>query len=134
MFDGLLRNWASPAHRTQLLGEIAAIDQMAMDADKKPFAQLTPERRKELLLGFDRDALKAGPPSTEKLNAFEAMMAGPSVVRPGWVRMKGLIINIYYNSEIACTQELIYEHVPGKWVPSMKATPETRPFASGGPF
>jgi hypothetical protein len=30
------------------------------------------------------------------------------------------------------TQELVYEHVPGKFVASLKTTPETRPFAGVG--
>ncbi len=35
-------------------------------------------------------------------------------------------------SEIGMTQELVYEHVPGKWVPSLEMTPGMRPFASPG--
>jgi hypothetical protein len=32
------------------------------------------------------------------------------------------------------TKELIYEHVPGTLVPSIKTTDTTRPWASAGPF
>jgi hypothetical protein len=63
------------------------------------------------------------------------MVAGPPTMNPAYVRLKGLIIALYYNSEVACTDELVFEPVPGKYVPSMKVTPETRPFAGlGGPF
>lgn len=134
LFDRMLTRWASPASKIKLIGAIEDINKAAMAADKKGFAALTPARRKELLLAYDSAALKPGPVRTEKLNAFEAMMAGPPVMNPGWVKLKGLVINLYYNTEVAMTKELIYEHVPGKWVPSFKVTPETRPFAAGGPF
>jgi hypothetical protein len=62
-------------------------------------------------------------------------MAGPSVAKPGFLKVKEMVIALYYVSEVALTQELIYEHNPGEWVPSMKVTPDTRPFAgTGGPF
>lgn len=135
LIDGMLRNWASVATRTRLTGAIAEIDKLALDADGKTFAALAPARRKDLLLTYDREALKPGPKRTEKLNAFEAMIAGPPVMNPGWVTLKDLTISLYYTSEVAMTQEQIYEHVPGTWVPSLKITPGMRPFAgNGGPF
>ena len=134
VLDRMLGNWASPERRTALVAELAGIEQMAVAADGKSFAALTPARRKELLVARDRDGLKPGPTPEKPKNAFEAMIMGPPVMNPSWQRLKGLVINIYYNSEIACTQELIYEHVPGEWVPSLKVTPETRPWASAGPF
>lgn len=132
--DGMLVNWASPATRTRVSGVIAEIDKLALDADGKGFAALAPARRKELLLPYDKAALKPGPKPKEKLNALMAMMAGPPVMNPAWVTLKDLVISLYYSSEVAMTKEIIYEHVPGKWVPSLKITPETRPFASSGPF
>lgn len=134
LIDGMLVNWASENTRTQIAGVIAAIDQLALDADKKHFAALTPERRKELLLPYDKEAMKPGPKPKEKLNALMAMMAGPPVMNPAWVKLKDLVITLYYSSEMAMTKEEIYEHVPGKWVPSLKITPGMRPFTSGGPI
>ncbi len=133
--DGMLTNWASAKTRTLLTGTLTEINALAMASDKKAFAALTPERRKALLVEHDKAALKPGPPRTEKLGAFAAMMAGPPVMNPGFLKLKDIIIALYYSSEVALTKELIYEHVPGQWVPSMKITPETRPFAGvGGPF
>ena len=133
--DGMLAQWASAKTRTLLTDTLTEIDALAMAGDKKAFAALAPERRKALLIDYDKAALKPGPPRTEKLGAFAAMMAGPPVMKPGFLKLKDLVIALYYSSEIALTKELIYEHVPGKWVPSMKVTPETRPFAGvGGPF
>lgn len=134
LIDGMLANWASAATRTQIAGVIAQIDKLAQDGDKQSFALLTPARRKELLQPYDRDAMKPGPKPTEKLTALQTMMAGPPVMNPAWVKLKDLILSLYYSSEVAMTQELIYEHVPGKWVPSLKITPGMHPFASGGPI
>ncbi len=135
LFDKLLTTWASAAHREQLTTAIAEIDTLAMTNDKKPFSALTPARRKALLVEHDKEALKPGSAPKEKLTGLMAMVAGPPVANPGYVRLKDLVIALYYSSEIASTKELVYEHVPGKFVPSFKITPDTRPFAGvGGPF
>ena len=135
LFDGLLATWASASHRVMMVNTIDAVDKLAMDSDKKGIAALTPARRKAMLLDYDRAALKPGPNPTEKVNALMAMMGGPPVMNPGWLKLKDLVISLYYSTEVAMTKELIYEHVPGKWVPSLKVTPETRPFSGlGGPF
>jgi hypothetical protein len=38
------------------------------------------------------------------------------------------VIALYYYSETAATSELIYEHVPGNYEPSLKVTAQTRPY------
>lgn len=132
LLDGMLANWASEATRAQIGAVLAAIDRLA--ADGKGFAAQALARRKELLLAYDSDALKPGPKRTEKLAGLAAMMAGPPVMNPDWLKLKDLILSLYYNSEIGMTSEQVYEHVPGKWMPSLQITPGMRPFASGGPF
>ncbi len=132
LFDTMVRDWASAARRTELTGAIAEIDALAMTADKKTFAALSPARRKAILVEHDKAALKPGPPPKEKLSAFQAMTAGPPVTNPAYLKVKELVIALYYSSEIACTQEQVYEHVPGKFAPSIPVTPETRPFAGTG--
>lgn len=133
LLSGMIRDWASPETRTELVGAIEAIGKKL--GGDKGFADMDPAKRKELLSAYDADAVKPGPPPKKKLSGFAAMVAGPPTMNPAYVRLKGLIINLYYNSEIACTKELVYEHVPGKFVPSLKVTPESRPFAGlGGPF
>ncbi|MEP6867679.1 MAG: gluconate 2-dehydrogenase subunit 3 family protein [Novosphingobium sp.] len=134
LIDGMLRHWAAAPTRIQLAGAIAEVDRLALAADHKGFAALTPARRKQLLLPYDAAALKLGPPRTEKLTGLMGMMAGPPVMNPAWVTLKELILALYYSSEVALTRELVYEHVPGKWVPSLKITPGMRPFANVGPF
>jgi gluconate 2-dehydrogenase gamma chain len=130
--DGMLANWASASTKANVIGALTAIDKLAMASDKKGFAALTPARRKALLVGHDAAALKSGPPPKVKLTGLAAMLAGPPVMDPNYLRLKGLIISLYYNSQIAMTKELVYEHNPGAWVPSLKITPETRPFAGTG--
>jgi gluconate 2-dehydrogenase gamma chain len=135
LLDKMLANWASPSRRLALIGAMSEIETLALTSDKKGYARLDPARRKALLLDHDKAALKPGPPPKEKLSALLAMVAGPPVANPAYLKLKELVITLYYASEVALTQELIYEHVPGKFVPSLKATPETRPFAGvGGPF
>lgn len=128
-FDALLVTWASPERRVELAGALSRIDALAKEQDGKGFAELTPERRKELLVAHDKAALKPVP-RAEKLKGMRAMMAGPSVADPGYAKLKELLVVLYYYSEEALTTELVYEHVPGGWTPSVKVTPETR--ATGG--
>ncbi len=90
-------------------------------------------KRKEALLAFDKDAVKPDPNAKEKLTGLAALIGGgAATMNPGYVKLKELVIALYYNSETAMTKELIYEHVPGKFVPSLPVTPETRPFAGVG--
>ena len=126
LISGMLKNWASPETQVKLAGAIDAIGKLGND-----FAGLDAAKRKALLLKYDAEAVNPGPPPTGKQNPL-AMMMGPPVMNPDYVQLKGLVINLYYASEIASTKELVYEHVPGKYVSSMPVTPETRPFAGVG--
>ena len=49
-------------------------------------------------------------------------------------KLKELVLVLFYASEAGLTSDLSYEHVPGKWQPSIKVTPETRPAAAFGIF
>lgn len=131
--DAMLANWASSEHRVQLTGTMNAIDSAAKEQQGQPFAKLTPEKRKELLVAYDKAALKPAP-RKDKLTGMQAMMAGPSVADPGYAKLRELIILLYYYSEEALTTELVYEHVPGGWTPSVKVTPETRTTGGLGMF
>jgi gluconate 2-dehydrogenase gamma chain len=133
--DAMLVDWASPERRAELMGAMEEIDELANSASGKGFTALDVAKRKELLLAHDKEAVKPGPPPKIKPTGLAAMVGGIPTVNPPYVKLKELIINLYYSSEIASTKELIYEHVPGKYVASLKVTPETRPFAGlGGPF
>lgn len=131
VLDGMMRNWASAKTRTELAGALAAIEAAARASDKTVFAALSPERRKAVLIEHEKAALKPVP-RKEQLTGLAALMRPPSVADPGYYRLKSMIIALYYNSEVAMTQELIYTHVPGPYQPSVKIEPGTRPEAGGG--
>lgn len=132
-FDGLLANWASPETRTAITAALAAIDKAAMEAEKASFVALAPDKRKVVLAAHDKVALTPVP-RKEKLTGLAALIGGPTVIDPGYARLKDLLVSLYYATEVALTQEIIYEHAPGKWVASLKITPDTRPFAGVGLF
>lgn len=147
--DALLRNWAAPPRRAELIAALDAIDAGARKAKGKSFAALTADARHEFLSAHDAAALRppspdaaANPtakaptvadPKSGKLKQGPGSMTsryGPRVADPGYAKLKELIVVLYYYSEPALTQELVYEHAPGEWRPSVPVTPETR--ASGG--
>ncbi|MET0251882.1 MAG: gluconate 2-dehydrogenase subunit 3 family protein [Novosphingobium sp.] len=161
-FDGLLRNWASPKRRDELVAALERIDKLALSQDKRGFAKLSPARRAALLTIHDAEALKppsapaaapaAGNPPSSTFDpnygrpkqtppqAQESQtkpegesffgVTGPTATDPAYLKLKELIVTLYYVSEAGLTQELTYEHAPGKWQPSIPVTAATRP--SGG--
>lgn len=133
LFDGLLRDWASPDRHAALVGALGRIDAVAREQTKKGFAELSPAERAAVLKPFDVAALKSVP-RTDGKKGLSAMMADPSVVDAGYAKLKELIVVLYYYSEPGMTQELAYEHAPGKWQPSIPVTPDTRPAGGTGPF
>jgi gluconate 2-dehydrogenase gamma chain len=131
--DSMLLNWASPARRTEISGAIDAVDKFSLEQAQKNFVALNEAKRKEVLLTFDKNAVKANPNPKTKPTGLAAMMGGGvTPMNPGYVKLKELVINLYYASEMASTKELPYEHVPGAFVASFPVTPETRPFAGVG--
>jgi gluconate 2-dehydrogenase gamma chain len=133
LVDALLVNWASPETREAIGGSLARLDATAQAQHGKTFAALTAAERAAFLTDYDKAALKPvpPPPGAKSANPFAPTVY---VIDPGYLRVKGLIIALYYSSEIGLTQELIYEHVPGTWQPSIKLEPGMRPFAGTGPF
>lgn len=131
--DGLLLNWASADTRTKVSGALARIDAAARAQKGKGFAALTPAERAAILRPHDAAALKTvpPPPGEPKANFFIQTV---HVADPGYHRIKDLVLQLYYFSEVAATSELIYEHVPGKFEPSVKLTPQSRPYLGSGPF
>ena len=131
--DALLKDWASPETRSAIAGALARIDAAAIAQKQSGFAALTPVEREVVLRLHDASALKSVPPPPDapKTNFFSGVSY---VADPGYLRIKDLVINLYYYSEIAASHELIYEHVPGQWQPSIKLTPQSRPYLGVGPF
>jgi gluconate 2-dehydrogenase gamma chain len=132
-FDALLRDWASAETRTVVDGALTRIDTAAMAAKGKGFVALTPVERAEVLTPHDVAALKSAPkPSNAPKGSVFSQI--PSVVDQGYYKVKDLVLLLYYYSEPAATSELIYEHVPGKFEPSIKLTATSRPYLGAGGF
>jgi gluconate 2-dehydrogenase gamma chain len=131
--DAMLANWASANTRKGVSGALDRINAAAMTAKKKAFVALTPTERAAVLATHDVAALKPvpRPANAPKESLF---LAAPYVADQGYLTLKDLVINLYYYSEIAASKELIYEHVPGKFEPSIKLTPASRPYLGLGPF
>ncbi len=131
--DGMLANWASATTRTALSGALGRIDAAAKTQKGKGFAALSVAERVALLKPHDAAALKstAAPPGAPKVVFFSPTTY---VTDQGYFKLKELVINLYYYSEIATSKELVYEHVPGTYEPSIKLTPQSRPHLGVGPF
>jgi gluconate 2-dehydrogenase gamma chain len=126
-FEGLLVNWASPQTRTSLETVLARID--GLSGDGRSFAALTPEDRHRLLSAHDAAAMQ---PSDRTETVFISARAVPTDAAYG--RFKDLIVSLYFMSQAALTQELVYQHVPGRWEPSTPVTATTRPWADVSNF
>jgi gluconate 2-dehydrogenase gamma chain len=131
--DGMLATWASPSSRKAIVEALDRIDVAAKASKKKGFAALSAADRNAVLLPHDKAALVkvAPPPNAPKSHPFAPVNW---VADQGYLKAKELVIALYYSSEVAMTQELIYEHAPGTWQPSIKITENMRPWASVGPF
>ncbi|HQS68587.1 MULTISPECIES: gluconate 2-dehydrogenase subunit 3 family protein [unclassified Novosphingobium] len=129
----MYRDWASDETRDQLSGALDRLAKSALDSTQKTFAALSAAQRLAFLQGHDAAALKPVPrkPGAPEGSFFAPI---PSVVDVGYHRLKQLILALHYTSEAALTSELVYDHVPGPWEPSIKVTPGMRPAASIGPF
>lgn len=129
--DAMLKAWAAPATRAELLGALERIDAAARKAKERGFVALSAAERAEVLRAHDATALKSAPsadgtkPKLFDLNAV--------AIDPGYKRLKALIVNLYYYSPTGSENELLYEHVPGPFEPSIKLTPTSRPYLGVGP-
>jgi hypothetical protein len=150
-FEALLHQWASPTRRAELIAALDAIDGLAQQKQRRSFASLTSKERHELLAAHDAAALQrvaSGGVSDDPAAAANrvadpnygrvkqepaqnnSMMGGARFADPAYAKMKELIVVLFYLSETALTHELMYEHTPGEWCPSVPVTPATR--AVGG--
>ncbi len=131
--DGMLKNWASAATRISVSEALLRIDAAARAQKKKSFALLTAAERAAVLKPHDAAALKKvpPPPGAAPPNFF---VRPDYVVDPGYLKLKSMVLDLYYFSEVGSTKELIYEHVPGPFEASLKLTPTSRPFLGIGPF
>ena len=93
----MVEQWASASSRTEIHAVLEAIEKLAWGKFGASFVELPPERRFEVVRGFDSDHM--------------------SRQEPAYGKFKYLVLVGYYQSEIGATQELRYELVPGAWRP-----------------
>ncbi len=126
-------DWASAETREALSGALDRLDAAARKQTGKAFAELAAPQRLAFLTAHDKAALAPVPlaPDAPKGSLFEPVI---SVADVGYHKLKELVLVLFYASEAGLTSDLSYEHVPGKWQPSIKVTPETRPAAAFGIF
>jgi Gluconate 2-dehydrogenase subunit 3 len=131
--DGLLLNWASAATRTSIVAALGRIDALARAQKQKGFAALSAADRAAVLRPHDVAALKKvpPPPGAAPANFF---VSPNYVADPGYLKIKELVLQLYYFSPVGVANELLYDHVPGKFQPSIKLTPTSRPELGTGPF
>jgi hypothetical protein len=108
-FEKMLANWAAPKRRDEILGALQAIDTAARTNAGPGFIELSPADRLKTLGAFDK----------------------ANIADPGYSKLRELLIQQYYLSEVGATVELHYEHNPGAWEPSIPVTADTRNY--GGP-
>ncbi|QZH74136.1 MAG: gluconate 2-dehydrogenase subunit 3 family protein [Erythrobacter sp.] len=120
--EGMLSTWASPETRAGFERVLADVD--ALPEDGRSFAAVSPQEQERLLRAHDAQAMQ---PSGPVRYNYTTPVSTPT--DPVYGRLKDLIVTLYYLSEAAMTQEIIYTHVPGAWQPSTPVTPDTRPLA-----
>lgn len=146
-FAAMLRTWASPTRRADLIEALNRIDKLAQQQRGRRFTELNPSERHELLVAHDVAALQPAAAATGSNNApapvkstvdpnygkpkqeppqNNASILSPQYADPAYAKLKELIVVLFYISESALTNELVYEHTPGAWRPSVPLTPETR--------
>ncbi len=131
--DSMLGKWASVATRNKVAAALDHINKASLAQTKKGFVALSAKERAAFLRPHDAAALKSvpRPAGAPAANFFAAI---PYVADPGYLKLKELVLNLYYYSEIASAKELTYDHTPGKFQPSIKLTPTSRPSLGIGPF
>lgn len=133
VLDAMLKTWASPATRTEIVAALARLDAASIKQQGKAFALLSPGERASFLKPYDAAALKKvpPPPGTQAPTLFYRPVF---VADQGYYLLKNQVLGLYYYSETATSAELIYEHVPGQYQSSIKLTPSSRPYLGVGGF
>ena len=99
--DGLMANWASEARKADFRALVGRIAAAGI---------VTP----------------GAPPQLDLASSFDAAQI---TADPVYRRFKELVLTLFYLSRPGATQELRYEHTPGKWEPSIEVGPDTRAWA-----
>lgn len=113
--DLIVGQWYEPEDQAAFVEGLAALDARSQAEAGAPLARLTPEQQAAFLAVVDAEAI------AER----KAQPDGPT---PFWVRLKGLTLYGYYESEIGALEELGRPTIPGRFA-GCEHLPAARPGA-----
>lgn len=131
--DKIAAEWMVRVEREHFLGQLKAFQEETVQESGRPFVDLVEGDQVALLRKAEQLAreTEAATVEVELASAWDdrvepGLVEVPAVGRrerigvrlqPWFRTMKELTVVGYYTSEAGATQELQYEHVPGRWVP-----------------
>lgn len=99
--DKMLTDWNSREEREHFLSELAGVDESSNSMFGNDFLSLSDEQQVEVLTQKEQEARENSQSDTDKPPFFKMM--------------KEYTLTGYYTSEIGATQELIWNHVAGRY-------------------
>ena len=122
--EAMMARWAAPANRAEMQAGLARVAALGGG-----FAALSPAEREAALTPHDAAALVI---TRQAGNGLQALLTGgPQRQDQGYAILRELIVVLYYNSQIALTQELEWTAIPGRWDPSVPLTADSRSISNG---
>lgn len=99
--DKMLTDWHSEEERNHFLEGLSVVDETSNEMHGSNFLDLSEQQQIEVLSQLESDALQNPMPQAD-LSPFFSMM-------------KELTLIGYYTSEIGCNEELIWNHIAGRY-------------------
>lgn len=123
IIDVLLKDCYKEADQKRFLEGLAQTNKLSQDSYSKPFVQLDPTQRIEIVKKLEAEAKqqKAQMASEREATKVENGQAdlqvpkGKEKFTPFFTILKDLTLTGYFTSEIGCTQALEYVAVPGRY-------------------
>lgn len=123
IIDVLLKDCYKEADQKRFLEGLAQTNKLSQDSYSKPFVQLDPTQRIEIVKKLEAEAKEqkaqmANARETTKVENAQADLQVPKdkvKFTPFFTILKDLTLTGYFTSEIGCTQALEYVAVPGRY-------------------
>jgi len=100
--DKMLTDWNTEEEKTHFLSGLNSVNETSNEMHGGPFLDLTEAQQVEVLERLEEDASNSSPMPDTDMDPFFSMMKEYTLVG-------------YYTSEIGATQELVWNHVAGRW-------------------
>ncbi|WP_420146848.1 gluconate 2-dehydrogenase subunit 3 family protein [Spirosoma sp.] len=123
IIDVIVKDCYKPDDQQRFLEGLAQTNKLSQDAYNKPFVQLDPTQRIEIVKKLEADdkqlkAQMAPAKSAAKVENSQADLQMPEAKKrytPFYTMLKDLTLTGYFTSEIGATQALEYVAVPGRY-------------------